>query len=108
MNIDTDWSAWGWIVDSPRLAVMYHSVHYLDAMRYLFGDPQRVRSVMGRMPDQLPEGEPLVMHLLEYGGDLHASIDTNHKLGRRLRRVPLRGYRPRDDRFVRQLPRKRA
>jgi predicted dehydrogenase len=78
VNIDTDWSAWGWMVDSPRLEVMYHSVHYLDAMRYLFGDPERVRSVMARAPDQLPEGETRTIHLLEYADDLRASVDTNH------------------------------
>lgn len=78
VNIDTDWSAWGWMVDSPRLEVMYHSVHYLDTMRYLFGDPVRVRSTMASAPDQLPEGETRTIHLLEYDDDLRASVDTNH------------------------------
>lgn len=78
VNIDTDWSAWGWMVDSPRLEVMYHSVHYLDTMRYLFGDPDTVRSTMARAPDQLPEGETRTLHVLEYADDLRASVDVNH------------------------------
>jgi predicted dehydrogenase len=78
VNIDTDWSAWEWMVDSARLEVMYHSVHYLDAMRYLFGDPERVRSVMARAPGQVPEGETRSLHVLEYADDLRATVDTNH------------------------------
>jgi predicted dehydrogenase len=78
VNIDTDWSAWGWIVDAPRMEVMYHSIHYLDTMRYLFGEPRRVRSTMARAPGQLPEGETRTLHLLEYGDDLRAMVDANH------------------------------
>lgn len=78
VNIDTDWSAWGWMVNSPRLEVIYHSIHYLDTMRYLFGDPDRIRSMMARNPDQLPEGETRTIHLLEYEGDLRATVDANH------------------------------
>jgi predicted dehydrogenase len=57
---------------------MYHSVHYLDTMRYLFGDPETVRSTMARAPGQLPEGETRTLHVLEYADDLRASVDVNH------------------------------
>jgi predicted dehydrogenase len=66
------------MVDSPRLEVMYHSVHYLDTMRYLFDDPELIRSTMARAPDQLPEGETRAVHILEYDGDLQATVDANH------------------------------
>lgn len=78
VNIDTDWSAWDWMVESPRLEVIYHSVHYLDTMRYLLGDPEVVRSTMARSPNQLPAGESRTVHLLEYDDNLRVSIDVNH------------------------------
>lgn len=78
VNVDTDWSAWGWLVDSRRLEVMYHSVHYLDAMRFLFGDPERQSATMARAPEQAATGETRTIHTLEYPGELRATIDSNH------------------------------
>jgi predicted dehydrogenase len=78
VNVDTDWSAWGWLVDSRRLEVMYHSIHYLDAMRFLFGDPERQHASMGRAPDQAATGETRTIHTLEYPGELRATVDSNH------------------------------
>ncbi|NGM70506.1 Gfo/Idh/MocA family oxidoreductase [Natronolimnobius sp. AArcel1] len=78
VNIETDWSNWGWMLESPRLEVLFHSIHYLDTMRYLFGEPVGVTSSMARVPDQAAEGETRTHHLLEYPGELRATIDVNH------------------------------
>lgn len=78
VNIETDWSNWGWMLESPRLEVLFHSIHYLDAMRYLFGDPVGVASTMARVPDQAADGETRTHHLLEYPDELRATIDVNH------------------------------
>ncbi len=78
VNVDTDWSAWGWLIDAPRLEVMYHSVHYLDAMRYLFGDPETIHTTMARAPHQEATGETRTIHTLEYDDELRATVDANH------------------------------
>ncbi|MEY7851775.1 Gfo/Idh/MocA family protein [Natrarchaeobius sp. A-rgal3] len=78
VNIETDWSNWGWMLESPRLEVMFHSIHYLDAMRSLFGDPVGVSSTMAKVPSQPAEGETRTLHVLEYPDQLRATIDVNH------------------------------
>ncbi|MFB6120826.1 MAG: Gfo/Idh/MocA family protein [Halobacteriaceae archaeon] len=78
VNIDTDWSGWDWLLDAPRLEVMFHSLHYLDALRFLLGDPERVRSTMARAPYQEAAAETRTLHVLEYPGDLFATVDVNH------------------------------
>jgi len=78
VNINTDWTDWDWLVESPRLEVMFHSLHYLDAMRSLFGDPNRVHSSMGRFPEQAARGETRTVHVLDYPDNLIATVDANH------------------------------
>ena len=35
VSVNTPWDMWGWLVISPRLEILYHSIHYIDAMRSL-------------------------------------------------------------------------
>src|SRR5581483_1469578 len=44
VSTSTPWHMWPWLAESPRLEVQYHSIHYLDSMRFLFGDPEWVTS----------------------------------------------------------------
>jgi predicted dehydrogenase len=39
---DTPWSAWKFLRGIPRLELLYHSIHYLDLLRALFGEPDGV------------------------------------------------------------------
>ncbi len=78
VSIRTPWHMWPWIAQSERLEVMYHSIHYLDALRFLFGDPLRVTARHGRWPNQPEVGETRTMTLLEFPGDLRALVDVNH------------------------------
>jgi len=40
----TDWSIWPWLekIDYPELR--YNSIHYLDSLRYLFGEPDSLKA----------------------------------------------------------------
>ncbi|AHG01950.1 hypothetical protein HALLA_01235 (plasmid) [Halostagnicola larsenii XH-48] len=78
VNIETDWANWGWMLAAPRLEVLFHSVHYLDALRYLFGDPDGVYSLMARDPAQEANGETRTTHTLTYPDQLRAVVDVNH------------------------------
>jgi predicted dehydrogenase len=78
VSIRTPWHMWPWIAQSDRLEVMYHSLHYLDSIRYLFGDPERITALHARWPDQPEVGETRTQTLLEYPGDLRVLIDVNH------------------------------
>jgi len=78
VSIRTPWHMWPWIAQSERLEVMYHSIHYLDSLRFLFGDPVSVTASHARWPGQPEVGETRTMTVLEFPGDLRAVVDVNH------------------------------
>ncbi|MCY3946311.1 MAG: Gfo/Idh/MocA family oxidoreductase [Anaerolineaceae bacterium] len=79
VTIATPWHMWPWLAQAPRLEVMYHSIHYLDSLRYLFGDPQWVTSRHARYADQAPViGESKTVTVLDYGDGLQATVAVNH------------------------------
>jgi predicted dehydrogenase len=78
VDVATDFSAWTWLVDSDRLEIMYHSIHYLDAVRAIMGDPLRVFCTASRMPGQKPKGETQTTSTLIFGGDRRAVLHVNH------------------------------
>ena len=36
------WEQWSFLKGAPRLEVLYHSIHYLDAIRFIAGEPRGV------------------------------------------------------------------
>ena len=76
--IDQPWHLWPFLERAPRVEVPYHSIHYLDAIRGIAGEPAGVycRSV----------GHPSLPHLrdarssiiLDYGDRLRCSLVMNH------------------------------
>jgi predicted dehydrogenase len=78
VSVHTPWHLWPWMARSPRLEVMYHSIHYHDALRFLFGEPARVTAVHGRFPGQPERGETRTATVLEYGNGLITLVDVNH------------------------------
>lgn len=79
VNISTDWSAWNWLVTSPRLDLMYHSIHYFDSIRSILGTPQRVFCAAGRRPGQLAAGETRTTTTLLYDDGRSALVNVNHE-----------------------------
>jgi predicted dehydrogenase len=79
VNIATDWSAWDWLVASDRLEIAYHSIHYLDAIRSILGDPVRVFCTGSRTAGQLAKGETRTMSTLIYPGDVRALVHATHE-----------------------------
>lgn len=79
VDISTDWGAWPWLVSSDRLEVQYHSIHYLDAIRHLVGDPEAVFARGSRHPAQIPRAETRTTSILLYPGELQATVTVNHE-----------------------------
>ncbi|WP_328623733.1 Gfo/Idh/MocA family oxidoreductase [Streptomyces sp. NBC_00353] len=79
VNIATDWTAWEWLLTTDRLEIMFHSIHYLDAIRSILGDPVRVFCTGSRTPGQLPKGETRTMSTLVYPGDVRALVHVTHE-----------------------------
>ena len=78
VSIHTPWEMWPWIASQPRLEVLFHSIHYLDSLRYLFGDPILVTSRHGRQPVQLIKGETKTITTWEYANGLQILIAICH------------------------------
>lgn len=78
VSVRTPWHLWPWIAERERLEIMFHSIHYQDSLRFLFGDPARVSSYHGRFPGQPETGETRTVTLFDYSPERSAVIDVNH------------------------------
>jgi predicted dehydrogenase len=79
VNISTDFAGWGWLGRVPRLEIFFHSIHYLDTIRAILGDPTAVFGTQWRRPGQRPVGETRTVSVLLYPGDLRAVVQANHE-----------------------------
>ena len=77
-SIRTPWHMWPWMANSPRLEIMYHSIHYQDSLRYLCGDPVAVSSIHSRWPGQPEAGETRTLTTFIYDDERRVTIDVNH------------------------------
>jgi predicted dehydrogenase len=79
VNVTTHWHLYGdWLVPIERLDIMYHSLHYLDAVRVLLGDPETVYCRGLRHPAQKVVGETWTTTLLEYPDDRLGLVKVDH------------------------------
>lgn len=78
VSINTPWDMWGWLADQPQLEVRFHSIHYLDALRHLFGDPALVTSRHTKSPTQTALGETKTITVWEYESGLQILIAICH------------------------------
>jgi predicted dehydrogenase len=60
---------------------MYHSIHYLDSLRYLLGDPAWVTSRHTKFPGQPETAETKTITVLDYADGLQALVAVNHHAG---------------------------
>jgi predicted dehydrogenase len=79
VSVETAWHMWPWLASAPQLEIMYHSIHYLDAMRFLFGDPAWVTSRHARFVEQgNVKAETKTITVLDYDNGLQALVAANH------------------------------
>jgi predicted dehydrogenase len=77
--VDTPWHLWGWLREKPTIEVLYHSIHYLDAIRFLTGaEPERLYADGSTCPGYGAKGETRVCLHLRFAGELRAAVLTNH------------------------------
>lgn len=78
VHCKTDWSLWPWIYQGKRLEIMFHSIHYIDSLRYLFGEPATVFTSGARAPGETTEAETKTLSIWEYTSGLQVLIDVCH------------------------------
>ena len=78
LQVRQPWETWSFFRHAPRLEVLYHSIHYLDTIRMLAGEPSGVYCRAVGHP-QYPEfGDTRSSIILDYGNALRCSLALNH------------------------------
>lgn len=92
LNVLTPWKLFPFLKKMERMEIAVHSIHYLDFIRSLVGDPKSVFAKT--MPDKRSEGfaQTKTTAILDYGQDLRCvlSLNHNHKFGRKFQHSHLR------------------
>ena len=78
VSVFTPWDLWSFLATSPRLEILYHSIHYVDLCRAWFGNPQRVLAKTLRNPVSPKLAATRSTIVLEYDDWKRVTISTNH------------------------------
>jgi predicted dehydrogenase len=76
--IDQPWHVWTFLKATPRLEVPYHSIHYLDVIRWLVGDPRGSYCKTLRHPALTEFADTRSSIILDYGDRVRCSLTLNH------------------------------
>jgi predicted dehydrogenase len=76
--IDQPWHLWPFLEGAPRLELPYHSIHYLDAIRWIAGEPASVwcRALAHPALPALRDTRSTI--ILDYGEKIRCSLVMNH------------------------------
>jgi predicted dehydrogenase len=78
INVYTPWQLWNFLYSSPRVEILYHSIHYIDLIRNLLGDPQSVYAKTTKHPAMAELASVRSNIIMDYGDMVRANILTNH------------------------------
>jgi predicted dehydrogenase len=76
--LHTPWSYWQFLKGVPRLEVLLHSIHYLDLIRSILGEPRGVYCRGVRHPDLPDYPDVRTSVILDYGDMIRVSLLMNH------------------------------
>jgi predicted dehydrogenase len=76
--IEQPWRNWTFMLGAPRIEIVYHSIHYIDAIRWLVGEPAAVYCKTVRHPSMPQLADTRSSVVLDYGNLLRCSLVLNH------------------------------
>jgi predicted dehydrogenase len=84
LALDTPWGLWAFLKDLPRVEILLHSIHYMDFIRSLFGNPSGVHAKTLGHPNDMTSNTR-TSAILDYGDMVRCalSINHNHSFGRK-------------------------
>jgi predicted dehydrogenase len=84
LALDTPWHIWAFVAKEPRVEIALHSIHYLDMIRQILGDPKGVHAkTLGHPGHKVAQTRTGA--ILDYGERVRCglSINHDHAFGRR-------------------------
>lgn len=78
-HVYTPWEHWAWVTDLDRLDLRQHTIHYLDAVRYIVGEPHYAFGTQAKEPSQPEKGDTRTISVLEFDGERRACLKVFHK-----------------------------
>jgi predicted dehydrogenase len=91
LNLLTPWELFPFLKGAPRVEIAVHSIHYLDLIRSLLGNPSGVHArSLGHPSTDLAQTRTTAM--LDFGPDVRAtmSLNHNHDFGRKFQDASFR------------------
>ncbi|MES0149066.1 Gfo/Idh/MocA family oxidoreductase [Mesorhizobium sp. M0012] len=84
LALATPWQLWEFLLRAPRVEIAMHSIHYLDLIRQLLGDPKGVHAkTLGHPGHKVAQTRTSA--ILDYGDTVRCALSINHdhKFGRK-------------------------
>ena len=78
VNVYTPWHLWDFLFQSPRVEILYHSIHYIDLVRFFLGNPVSIYAKTLKHPDMTQLSSVRSSIIMDYGDTISGSIRTNH------------------------------
>jgi predicted dehydrogenase len=84
LALSTPWPYWEFVLKAPRVEIALHSIHYLDLIRQLIGDPKGVHAKTLGHPNH-SVAQTRTSAILDYGDRVRCALSINHdhKFGRK-------------------------
>ena len=91
LALDTPWQLWPFLKGLPRIEIAMHSIHYLDLIRGLLGDPAGVHAKTIGHPNH-EVAQTRTAAILDYGDRVRCALSINHDhaFGRRFQACEFR------------------
>jgi predicted dehydrogenase len=78
VNVFTPWHLWTFLFESPRVEILYHSIHYIDLIRSFLGNPAGMYAKTVKHPNMFQLASVRSNIIMDYGDMVRANIFTNH------------------------------
>ncbi len=77
-NVYTPWHLWDFLKNANRVEILYHSIHYIDLIRNMLGEPNDIYAKTTRHPRMSHLQAVRSNIIMDYGEFSRVSIATNH------------------------------
>ncbi len=78
VNCRMPWELWPFLEGLPRMELPLHSIHYIDAIRALLGEPHFVQGRTVKHPSTPRIASSRTTAILDYGDDVRCALSIHH------------------------------